>query len=224
METNFEKMLQSMKQYIDDQDDKSSPIDHEHAQYVKRNVLANVAFTGSFYDLKDIPDLQDAITKEELEEILQDYFASDQTVINMVKELLNVENVEINNDYTGKISLAHVYAILNAMKDYIYYNSLMAGSPIYVNAEAPEDIHKIWMDTTDDLIYVYSDITMDAMDATINVFKAELKAMKDELEYLKRHGIGGSTEDGISKFALLLETGDTLDLLTGDSLDTYDTE
>ena len=56
-----------MKQYIDDQDDKSSPLDHEHAQYVKRNVLANVAFTGSFYDLKDIPDLQDAITKEELE-------------------------------------------------------------------------------------------------------------------------------------------------------------
>ena len=68
------------------------------------------------------------------------------------------------------------------MKDYIYYNSLMAGSPVYVNSEAPEDTHKIWMDTTDDLIYVYSDITMDAMDATINVFKAELKAMKDELE------------------------------------------
>ena len=224
METNFEKMLQSMKQYIDDQDDKSSPLDHEHAQYAKRNVLANVAFTGSFYDLSDIPDLQDAITKEELEDILQDYFASDQTVINMVKELLNVENVEINNDYTGKISLAHVYAILNAMKDYIYYNSLMAGSPVYVNSEAPEDTHKIWMDTTDDLIYVYSDITMDAMDATINVFKTELKAMRDELEYLKRHGIGGSTEDGISKFALLLETGDTLDLLNGDSLDTYDTE
>ena len=58
----------------------------------------------------------------------------------------------------------------------------------------------------------------------LNVFKTELKAMRDELEYLKRHGIGGSTEDGISKFALLLETGDTLDLLNGDSLDTYDTE
>ena len=224
METNFEKMLQSMKQYIDDQDDKSSPIDHEHAQYVKRNSLANVAYTGSYYDLLDIPDLRDSVTKEELEEILQDYFASDQSVIEMIKEILNVEEVTINNDYEGKINLAHVYAILNAMKDYIYYNSLMAGSPIYVNSEAPEDIHKIWMDTTDDLIYVYSDITMDAIDATINVFKTELKAMRDELEYLKRHGIGGSTEDGISKFALLLETGDTLDLLTGDSLDTYDTE
>ena len=224
METNFEKMLQSMKQYIDDQDDKSSPIDHEHAQYVKRNSLANVAYTGSYYDLLDIPDLRDSVTKEELEEILQDHFASDQSVIEMIKEILNVEEVTINNDYEGKINLAHVYAILNAMKDYIYYNSLMAGSPIYVNSEAPEDIHKIWMDTTDDLKFVYSDITMDAMDATINVFKAELKAMRDELEYLKRHGIGGSTEDGISKFALLLETGDTLDLLTGDSLDTYDTE
>ena len=33
METNFEKMLQSMKQYIDDQDDKSSQLDHEHAHY-----------------------------------------------------------------------------------------------------------------------------------------------------------------------------------------------
>ena len=112
METNFEKMLQSMKQYIDDQDDKSSPIDHEHAQYVKRNSLANVAYTGSYYDLLDIPDLRDSVTKEELEEILQDYFASDQSVIEMIKEILNVEEVTINNDYEGKINLAHVYAIL----------------------------------------------------------------------------------------------------------------
>ena len=224
METNFEKMLQSMKQYIDDQDDKSSPIDHEHAQYAKRNSLANVAYTGSYYDLLDIPDLRDSVTKEELEEILQDHFASDQTVIDMVKEILNVENVEINNDYSGKISLAHVYAILNAMKDYIYYNSLMAGSPVYVNSEPPEDIHKIWLDSTDDLEYVYGDITMDAVNQTFNVFKTELYAMKAELEYLKKHGIGTGGDGDISRFALLLESGDTLDLMSGDTLDTYDTE
>ena len=224
METNFEKMLQSMKQYIDDQDDKSSPIDHEHAQYVKRNSLANVAYTGSYYDLLDIPDLRDSVTKEELEEILQDHFASDQSVIEMIKEILNVEEVTINNDYEGKINLAHVYAILNAMKDYIYYNSLMAGSPVYLSSEPPEDIHKIWLDSTDDLEYVYGDITMDAVNQTFNVFKTELYAMKAELEYLKKHGIGTGGDGSVSRFALLLESGDTLDLMSGDTLDTYDTE
>ena len=69
-----------MKQYIDDQDDESSPIDHEHAQYVKRNSLANVAYTGSYYDLLDIPDLRDTITKEELEQILQDYFVNKKII------------------------------------------------------------------------------------------------------------------------------------------------
>ena len=86
-----------------------------------------------------------------------------------------------------------------------------------------EDIHKIWLDSTDDLEYVYGDITMDAVNQTFNVFKTELYAMKAELEYLKKHGIG--TGDGsVSRFALLLESGDTLDLMSGDTLDTYDTE
>ena len=101
METNFEKMLQSMKQYIDDQDDKSSPIDHEHAQYVKRNSLANVAYTGSYYDLLDIPDLRDSVTKEELEEILQSLENQDTSLDDALK--LFEKSVELSKICFEKI-------------------------------------------------------------------------------------------------------------------------
>lgn len=56
MASNIEKIISSLKEYIGDQledFDKS----HEHIEYVKRNELSRVAFSGEHIDINNPPEI-----------------------------------------------------------------------------------------------------------------------------------------------------------------------
>lgn len=61
---NFQKLVQSIKSYVEKMLKGKSNSDHSHDEYVKKTDLSNVALSGSYLDLEDLP-LDDIIISDE---------------------------------------------------------------------------------------------------------------------------------------------------------------
>lgn len=82
----------------------------------------------------------------------------------------------------------------NESSYYYYYNGKWYKDNVFVQqATPPEDTTKIWIPTTDSYTYQSKDISLSALKATIDAIYSRMDAMQAEIDYLKKHGGGGTT-------------------------------
>ena len=102
-------------------------------------------------------------------------------------------------------------------KYYSYYNNEWYDDKSYIISDTPpENTDLIWIDTSGDVKDYNSDITMDALFQTLQVFYQEILDLKSRVKYLEEHGGGGTVI--VTRDSLLLESGEKLVLEDGTEL------
>lgn len=99
MSSNFQKLIDSVQSYIDNIAKSKAEKNHEHIGYINKDEIKPVAFSGSYEDLEDKPDMSSSlnIKKFSINSNQWEYDLNNKLFTLTLKHNLNSKDIIVNS-------------------------------------------------------------------------------------------------------------------------------
>ena len=127
--------------------------------------------------------------------------------VSLIYYATNKDDLDVLNSKYNIINGNKAF-VNNESSYYQYYNGKWYKDNVFVQqTNPPKDTTKIWIPTTDSYVYQSKDISLSALKSTIDAIYSRMDAMQAEIDYLKKHGGGGSTPSITNRVPLEYDDG-----------------